>query len=190
MDHELWALSSDFHFRFLRVTSSSKRRLQVESKVSIEDREKHAVSCSSSSSSLVFNDLSRSNAKIGYFERSYFFDWWSRLRWIKKKKKKKKRRTNGGIFDGSWIRPSVLAWTTSFWLIEDISEILDAPSGPLFAFFSPSSVRIWNRKSFVLLIIYIYIYSSRTKYRLKMIYILNISFYDTKKKNRFRQKKD
>lgn len=96
-------------FRFLRVTSSSKRRLQVESKVSIEDREKHAVSCSSSSSSLVFNDLSRSNAKIGYFERSYFFDWWSRLRWIKKKKKKKKGgQMVGSSTDLESVPPSLL----------------------------------------------------------------------------------
>lgn len=95
--------------RFLRVTSSSKRRLQVESKVSIEDREKHAVSCSSSSSSLVFNDLSRSNAKIGYFERSYFFDWWSRLRWIKKKKKKKKGgQMVGSSTDLGSVPPSLL----------------------------------------------------------------------------------
>lgn len=84
VSHGLRIASVVFHFRFLWV--SFIRRLQVESDFDRRSAWKARSSILLATPPLPPSFLSRSNAKIGYFERS---DWWSRLRWIKKKKKKK-----------------------------------------------------------------------------------------------------
>lgn len=97
-----------------------------------------------------------------------------------KEEKKKGGQMVGSSTDPRSVLPSLLELRV-FWLIEDISEILDAPSGPLFAFFSPSSVRIWNRKSFVN-----HIYSNPASIQKWYISLISSTFHGIGKKKEVR----
>lgn len=139
LDHKSWAPSSEYHFWFLRVIqlTSSQPRLRGESWIQIFDRQSQKARSILSWSVFRSNNPSRVR-KISFSNGCRVCDE------LERERKKIRKGINGGIVDGLWIHlffHRCWALATSFDLSKT-SEILDAPSGPLIAFFSPSSVRM------------------------------------------------